>query len=475
MKKNIFKFILLFAASMFALVSCQQKTGGPDDGPDDGSDEPTVTDIQYVFSSVEGESVELPHKFENNWMIVKCPDWLQVSPKSGFAGDVNLKFTSLKSNDSFHEIEDKLGIQDGEKISTYVAIMKGLQGIASINSRYTFKSQVESSLPIEIEGTLPFEVTSAPSWLEIVKESATDSLILSDKKTKSQYVVTTLKATVKESSEDFREDKIVLEATNGYKIEIPVAQMSSEAPFKRNIFFRFTATWCGYCPIMASAMHRAIDEDPERYAIVNFYGNSEGGLTFPDMAAISKQYGVTGYPSGVFNNYVDCVNIKEDRQVELYTELKNEAIETQELWAISNIGGSLTVADGNVNASIKIKSNEAKKFRVMAFLVESGCVQAQSNASSDYVHDNVAKIALTENVMGDDYIFTANEEKVLEFSAAIPTTVRKNDNLSVVVVVLREGTFSGDVKGAGYANFFGYIEDNCRTIKVGEDLDYQME
>ena len=104
MKKNIFKFILLFAASMFALVSCQQKTEGPDEGPD----EPTVTDVQYVFSSVEGESVELPHKFENNWMIVKCPDWLQVSPKSGFAGDVNLKFTSLKSNDSFMKSKTSL-------------------------------------------------------------------------------------------------------------------------------------------------------------------------------------------------------------------------------------------------------------------------------------------------------------------------------------------------------------------------------
>lgn len=470
MKKNIFKLVLLFAASVFALASCEKNTKEPEEDPI----EPTETDVQYIFSSVKGESVELPHKFENNWMIVKCPEWLQVSPKSGFAGDVTLKFTSLKSNDSFHEIEDKLGIQDGEKISTYVAIMKGLQGIAPLSPKYIFKSHVESYLPIEVEGTLPFEVTSAPSWLEIVKESATDSTILSDKKTKSQYVITTLKATVKESSEDFREDTVVLKATNGYEIQIPVVQMSSKVPYKRNIFFRITGTWCGFCPIMASAMHRAIDEDPDRYAIVNFYDDSQG-LTFPDVYTIRKQYGVSGLPSGVFNNYVKCTNNSENKQVELYTQLKNEAIENEELWAISNIGGSLTVADDSVTASIKIKSNEAKKLRVMAFLVESGCVQAQNGASNNYVHDNVAKIALTKNLMGDDHIFTANEEKVLELTAAIPSTVRDNEKLSVVVIVLREGTFKGKVKGAGYTNYFGYIEDNCRTIKLGEDLDYQIE
>ena len=103
-----------------------------------------------------------------------------------------------------------------------------------------------------------------------------------------------------------------------------------------------------------------------------------------------------------------------------------------------------------VYADISIASKEAGLYALHAFLLEDGLVYYQLGGSEDYVHDNVIRIEMTDNLMGDNVSLETNGTYVTQLKVPVPSSVENTDNLHVVVYTTYNGTYTGSVTDVLY-------------------------
>lgn len=77
----------------------------------------------------------------------------------------------------------------------------------------------------------------------------------------------------------------------------------------RSLGMRFTATWCGYCPMMSKTFKASKEELGDRFEYVCFYSSSSGGkYGFPYINALMDQYKVSGFPTGIVDGRIEIEN-----------------------------------------------------------------------------------------------------------------------------------------------------------------------
>ena len=107
------------------------------------------------------------------------------------------------------------------------------------------------------------------------------------------------------------------------------------------------------------------------------------------------------------------------------------------------------------------------------FVLEDGMVYQQSGGSSDYVHNNVARAEMTQ-MWGDPVSLQADGLLEKSFSAPVPQSVLDPNNLHILVMMNRKGTFTGDVTYAGYYDY-GYVIDNAVSIPINGFAVFEYE
>jgi len=127
-----------------------------------------------------------------------------------------------------------------------------------------------------------------------------------------------------------------------------------------------------------------------------------------------------------------------------------------------------------VYADISIASKEAGLYALHAFLLEDGLVYYQMGGSEDYVHNNVIRIEMTDNLMGDNVSLEANGTYVTQLKVRVPSSVENTDNLHVVVYTTYNGTYTGSVANVLYGDF-GAVVDNAVNIPINTLVNYAYE
>ena len=89
-------------------------------------------------------------------------------------------------------------------------------------------------------------------------------------------------------------------------------------------------------------------------------------------------------------------------------------------------------------------------------------------------HNNVIRIEMTDNLMGDNVSLEANGTYVTQLKVRVPSSVENTDNLHVVVYTTYNGTYTGSVANVLYGDF-GAVVDNAVNIPINTLVNYAYE
>ena len=422
---NIPRLFIITAVSVL-LFSCEEYIVPEDNGIEFNIDQ---TSLSFPYNG--GEST-LNITASSEWSIVSSVDWCTVSPASG-KSSATVNVTVSKNNDKLNGRSTRLIVKNGTIDVTVTVSQEVNQEEPDV-----FISSRSFDIPASggefeftvVSDTFDFEITVVDSWIHELYHQGD----------RSTGETIRFKADGHETAA--RMGVISVCTKDGSCIPVIVNQAGWNQYVHMNMGYRFTATWCGYCPYMDEVFHTVADDPQNRFQYITFHSSSNYPLYFDDSPTFMDLYGIGGFPTGVINGWKELPN--STNVASNATKAAGLLTKFEESFACpTGISvSSYTVEDGLVYVSAEVKSIPGKHL-IAAFLLESGIVQAQayypasggSQTLSDYVHDNVARKALTASPEGE--LFTTSEEAANFAWYAELDSSWKTGNLSVAVLVMR--------------------------------------
>ena len=186
------------------------------------------------------------------------------------------------------------------------------------------------------------------------------------------------------------------------------------------IVLDFTATWCVNCPRMTTAIEEAAAERPLIPICVHFqdeFVNDQG-------KELISHFGVEAYPSAVVNMFKESLTTTTSKDL-IVAKLKTIGA----MIAVPILKAELV--DGTLK--VKVTGGDNGSYTVSAAVLEDGLVAPQTGAGDNYVHNNVFRGFLQENLLGDSLgEFSNGETKELSFNAG---TLTQNQHVAVYVCI----------------------------------------
>lgn len=240
----------------------------------------------------------------------------------------------------------------------------------------------------------------------------------------------------------------------------------------KSLFMRFTATWCGYCPMMAAAIASAREELPGKIEQVCLHGGGSE-LEFAPTTSLMNQYGVGGFPSGVVDGRAFINNASKISSTA--AAIVSAVQETENTYpVVTGVAMSTELSGGVLSAQVKVYVKAAGKYKITALILEDDIDKAQVDYNDgnhdSYNHSDVARVALTA-IKGDAFTIE-NDDTVKEFIYSSPVSAAFNpEKLRVLVYIQRE---FGDQPVIASGKYGGYYVDNAASVKAGSSLDLQF-
>ena len=241
-------------------------------------------------------------------------------------------------------------------------------------------------------------------------------------------------------------------------------EWASKEFWHKSLAMRFTATWCGYCPNLATGFAKAVSQYPNKIEQLNLHPASSN-LGFSGTSALSNIFNVTGYPTGMIDYRSRIGNYASDYAA---TTVVDAVKETEKNYPVkTGISFSSSVSGSKLNLNVKLYIKEKGDYKVTAVLVEDNIIGYQNGGGNSYNHSGIARVAFTD-ITGDE-VSTSEDNKTVSknYTATIPSSCDKN-NLRVLVYVLRQYGSQTIIRTADYGD---YYVDNAISAAVGTTQD----
>ena len=229
----------------------------------------------------------------------------------------------------------------------------------------------------------------------------------------------------------------------------------------KSLGMRFTATWCGYCPNMATSFAKAISQYPNKIEMLNLHPTSSN-LGFSGTSKLENIFRITGYPTGMIDYRNSIANYTSNDYTARF--IVNAAKETESNYPTkTGISFTSSVSGSKLNLNVKLYIKEKGDYKVTAVLVEDNIIGYQNGGGDSYNHSSIARVALSD-ITGDTFSTTA-ENKTVEknYSVTIPSSYNK-DNLKILVYVLKQYGSQPIIRTANYGD---YYVDNATSAAIG--------
>lgn len=401
---------------------------GQDLEPDPGNNDTAIkTGESAILSYGENSTATMTLTFRSDWQLDgQLPEWLDIQPQSGVAGETEITVSALSSNTEITERTASFTIIDGDTGLEYLVIQDGTPGIDTDGADVIVD---EDAHEVSVTFTSNTDISpSIPADWFTAAVTVSDSTLLADSVTWSKCRTYTLSLSIEASDGEARQSEVLLAGEDSPDVSATVT-VSQTGEFtadftreflRRSLFVRYTGTWCVNCPTMNQALHNAAEQYPGHIVQMNLYQNSDD-LTFPGLETYFKHFGITVLPTAIVNYYAMVAPHFLDNTAERFISLAEEA--TGSVPSNTIIGG--------------------------------------------YEHNNVMRAAMTEP-FGDPCSLASNSLEHFTLSMPVPASVVNPDNLHVVVFTSHDGRFTGDLAD-GYIVYrnYGYVVDNAVDIPVG--------
>ena len=234
------------------------------------------------------------------------------------------------------------------------------------------------------------------------------------------------------------------------------------------IAMQFTSVGCTNCPILSSALKDVVAQRPNVIPVAFHmdYGGYEDPMTLPVNTKFYERVNTgdgLGLPlfalnfrkssQHIINEYAK-MNSEIDAQAKNHPAICGVALET----AYDVAGRSLTV-------TARFKADVPGVYRYQIFLVEDGIDWPQVGAEGeDYIHDNVLRKMLTDNIMGEKLNGGRYLEAGKEYEAVRTVTLENEWNAEKmrVVAMMLNTDDSGET----------FCSNNAAQCALGEAVDY---
>lgn len=321
------------------------------------------------------------------------------------------------------------------------------------------------SIQVTVTSNIGYSVSSKPDWIQ-------EGSVVSQGTNRRVHNFTI------EANQDPtpRSGVIVFCNDNGVCVPFNVSQAAGEVSdgfdwsqtfYHRSLMMRFTATWCGYCPIMAETARLAQEQNPGKLELVNLHGGGSD-LEFSSAQTLINQYAIAGFPSGIVDGRRLVENYSSDYAASLVGQFY---LETEQNYPVSSaISYTSSWSGQKLDVKVSLYLRQAADYKLTVLLLEDGIVgyQAdyQNGAHNDYTHDGVARMAIS-NISGDAFTTMASQTaKTFDYSVTVPSSYNKN-RMRILVYVLRTFGSQSVLQDGSYGN---YYVDNCASGSAGGTL-----
>lgn len=222
----------------------------------------------------------------------------------------------------------------------------------------------------------------------------------------------------------------------------------------RSVAMRFTADWCGYCPMMAEAFAIAKERLSGNLEVLSMH--ADGGLYFAPCLDLFSYYGFTGFPTGT----VDGRAVVHNNDVETTAEFTLRKVEeTESLYeTVSAVSWVSEINGDEARVDVAAYLKKAGSYKITALAVEDNIVAWQNGAGNAYVHNGVPRMAFT-SIWGEDITASEDNQVVkLTYKEEIPSGC-DTGNMRIVVYIQEYN------RGAGIVD--DYYINNSATGRLG--------
>ena len=403
-----------------------------------------------------GGEITVELKATMSYYISSIPDWIEeITPAGTNGSDVAKKHIFKVQANPDNAIREGVIVFCNESQQCIpVSVKQAGKTVFSI-SKTSFEVGSESNtIEFTVTSSIGYEVKPDAAWIREISSSGGNG------------VYTHTFEVSANSSTTAREGVIVVCNDEQTCIPVTVKQAGAEPEgdedmswttrtfWHKSLIMRFTADWCGYCPMMATAIDEARTQMPGKLEALSLHAS--GGLKSDVSASLSSHYKVDGYPTGIVDGRVEVPNYTNTSYTA--SQMVMYANETVEMYGtVTGASWSSSISGTKASLDLKVYLKSAGSYKVTALLVEDNIIAYQNGVSGLYEHKDVVRAAFT-NVLGESATISA-DNKVLNFkyTISIPSGCKK-DNLRVVVYVQK-------------ANSNGqYYVDNSASEQLGKNM-----
>lgn len=457
---------LLFLSFLFliSVTGCTKGDGPAGSDSQGGKLELNSGMSENIVLDPEGSFTNLRFNAPADWHIEMSEDaqWVEISPMEGTAGKGRLKIKA-EANETG---EDRVG---------HARICSGDEFIELTVSQEKFvpkfellQSEAEVSflggiLSVPLVSDFEYDFECDANWVTSVETKASNKKnVLFDvaPNTGSSSRTAVITFTSAATSLDFT----ITQGTDG----LGSRDWTAGNFVHRSLAMRFTATWCGYCPMMAEAFDKAKSQMNGALELVSLHA-IDSDIPFSGTRTLANRFNISGYPTGIVDARASIPNYSSTTTTA--KAAVSVANETQTAYPTSvGIAGASAINGNTIDISVGLYVKEAGSYRVTVLVLEDGIVAAQNGGGANYVHNDVARTAAT-SISGESVQVESNGQLwTKSYSVRLDGTWNP-DNLKILIYV--EKPF-GDrervrgVKEADYSDYGDTYIDNCLAVPVGQ-------
>lgn len=463
--KNFASFFMLVA---FALSACSKIDDGGQDKPDGGNADSSIQlgsgVEQEIILDSDGGSKIIRFTAPLSWHVELSgePEWLVLSPVEGEAGTGRVK-VKAEANTSGGTRRAEFSVCSGTHSVQFYVVQDHYEMVFDLPETEMQVSSSGGILPIPINTNQDFDVISDKDW--VVPSPFQGK--------RPEYVVVAVEPNLTNAS---RTAEVVVSSDMG-EVTVTVTQEAVDESISqwtvrefahRSLAMRFTATWCGYCPMMGKAFDIAKDRMDGSLELVSLHG-SESDLEFSGTNQLGRRFAIGGYPTGVVDARASIQNYSSyDYTASLVEQVAQETRKSYP--TVSGIAVDSYLSGTELTVFVPIYFHKSGSYRVSVLLLEDGIVGYQNGGGSSYTHNDVARYAFT-SMSGESVKIESDNTVWTNVYTARVDSEWNPDNLKVLVYV--ERAYGGlplvtEVSGAEYYNDSDTFIENCRSVPIGE-------